>query len=58
MKTETKMTHLTAKQTSAAHDWWCHQSNDDYLDAPHLPFACYSCTVQLFDSLNALEQGV
>ena len=38
----------------AANDSWCHQSNDDYLDAPHLPFACYSFTVPLFDNLNVL----
>jgi hypothetical protein len=48
-----KMTHLTAKQT-LAHDSWYHQSNDDYLNAPHLPFAYYSCTVPLFDNLNVL----
>jgi len=40
----------------AAHDSWYHQSNDNYLDAPHLPFAYYSCTVPLFDNLNVLEQ--
>jgi hypothetical protein len=57
MKAEIKMTHLTAKQTWA-HDSWYHQSNDDYLLAPHLPFAYYSCTVPLFDNLNILEQGI
>jgi hypothetical protein len=57
MKAEIKMTHLTAKQTWA-HDSWYHQSNDDYLDAPYLPFAYYSCTVPLFDNLNVLEQGI
>jgi hypothetical protein len=57
MKAEIKMTHLTAKQTWA-HDLYYHQSNDDYLNAPHLPFAHYSCTVPLFDNLNILEQGI
>jgi hypothetical protein len=33
-------------------------SNDDYLNAPHLPFAYYSCTVPLFDNLNVLKQGI
>jgi hypothetical protein len=57
MKAKIKMTHLTAKQTWA-HDSWYHQSNDNYLNAPHLPFAYYSCTVPLFDNLNVLEQGI
>jgi hypothetical protein len=37
---------------------WYHQSNDDYLDAPHLPSAYYNCTVPLFDNLNVVEQWI